>query len=309
MGLLRRKSPIEQLENEVGGLRSRRAVLADRLARADVDIERALADRRRQLVETDSDEGDVEPTRVGQLRDTRASFADAIGALDIKIAEAVARLDEARDRARREVAVRELGVAVDSLAKLADDFGAVAGKLPDALASVLDRLPVPPVSKTHVQGFVGAVIEALQLAVRSRSHASQITAGVGSICEPSPQLATPPPPPVERLKIFPLQPSKWSEADGSVVTTGRHTTISPPVSIARAALANGTALDPFCDNAIVLRQRIPPDYSCYAEADCIDLAEPKPAKLVGTPTAAPPVIHSEFTRARGGTATVMRNPR
>jgi hypothetical protein len=309
MAFLRRRSAFEQLENEIAGLRSRRDVLADRLARADADIERALADRRRQLVETDLDQGDVEPTHIGQLREARASFADAVAAIDLKIAEAVARLDQERDRLQRKTAATELSGVTDELAKLADDLAAVTSKIPSKLGAVIDRLPHAVVSKSHTAAFADEVVAALRLVVsEARSHASQVTAGTGSIYEPAQQPANPPVPKVERLEIFPLQPSKWTEPDGTVLTVGAHVTCDPPVEVARAALANGNAIDPLCDNAITLRTRVPPCYAHYAAEDCIDITQPKSAKPPRGLTAAAPAVHSEFVgRPRIGTATVRNS--
>jgi hypothetical protein len=310
VGILRRtKSIIEQTETEIAGLRQRRDVLSAKLSETGLGIEQAIADRRARLVEGNPDD-QAAPDHVAVARDRRDALTDALDIVDRQIAEAATRLDAARDRARREVAARELNGVTDELTKVADELAGVIAKVPAALGAVLDRLPQAVVSKSHTEMFANEVVAALRMVVsESRSYAAQIVSGAAQICEPSPQPVNPPTSAVERLEIFPLQASKWVEADGSVVTTGRHTTISPPAPIARAALANGTALDPLSDNAIVLRQRIPPDYSCYLEQDCIDLASPKLDKPVDKQTAAPAVFHSEFTRPRGGFATVGRNPR
>jgi hypothetical protein len=309
MGLLRRRSAFEQMENEIAGLRSRRGVLAGRLARADADIEQALSDRQRQLVETDDD--GVEPTHVAQLRDTRDSLSDAISALDLKISEAVVRLDQECDRLQRQTASKELSAAVDQLDRVANEAAAALDRVFPALDSVLSKLPPPPlVLKVNVQSFANAIIEALRAEVaEAQRYITRLTEGDAALVPPRVEEAKPPPAPkVERREVFLLVNGRWAEPDGTVRTAGRHVTCDPPAAIAQLALQHKHALDPLSDHAIMLRQRIPPDYSCYAEQDCIDLAEP-PTKPVGTPTATAPVFHSEFNRGHGGFATVSRNAR
>jgi hypothetical protein len=313
LGLLsRRRSAFEQMENEIAGLTSRRTVLADRLSRADVDIERALCDRRRQLVETDSDESNVESTQVGQLREARAGFADAVGALDGKIAEAVARLDAARDRAMREAAAKELAAAVEGLTRVHDELAAVAAKVAPAISAVLAKLPAPHlVAPERVKAFADGIVEALQVVAREgQSHASRLISGAAQICEPvAQQPVTQPPPAIERAPIFLLGRSRWEE-NGETITSGPHCTVSPPAPIARAAIEFGHAIEAGSDLAVTLQMRQPPSYANYAPADCLDISQPKPlTKPLGSPTAAPVLIHSEFDRGRGGFASVMRNPR
>jgi hypothetical protein len=312
MGLLsRRRSAFEQLENEIAGLRSRRDVLAGRLARADADIEQALSDRRRQLVEADPDQGNIEPIHVAQLRDTRDSFADAIKALDLRIVEAEERLNQERDRSKREAAARELNGVTNELTKLADDYAAVVSRLPAMLAGVIDKLPQAVVSKSHTEMFANEVLAALRMVVsEARSYAAQIVSGSAQICEPAQQPANPPAPAIERREVFLLVNGKWPELDGTISTSGAYTTCSPPASIAARAIEFGHGVDPLSDNAIVLHQRCPPRYGFFPPADCTDINEPKPDKLpAGSKTITSPPIHSEFARGCGGFATVARNPR
>jgi hypothetical protein len=267
------------MESEIAGLRSRRTVLADRLARADADIERALSDRRRRLVETDSDESDVESTpQVGQLREVRAGFADAVAALDSKIAEVSTQIDEARDRARREAAARKLNGVTDELTKLADDYAAVVSRLPAVLGAVVDRLPYTAVSRSHTVMFANEVLAALRMVVsESRSHATQVVSGAGQICEPAAQPPAPPPKPpaIERQSVFLRYAGRWVE-DGETKTCGPHVAIELPVEVARLALSHNHGVPADSRAAADLRGLQDPCYAYWPPDRCIDLTQPRP---------------------------------
>jgi hypothetical protein len=304
MGFLRRRSGIEA---ELAALATRKDLLTRQLATAEQRLDEAVAARKVHLLEGDPDVPIGETPIIERLRDERSATFDALNTIGQRIAEAESKLAAERDLALRSAAGKELTAAADQLDSVAVDLAAVTSRLPEAMRQVLTRLPTKPVSKERVELFAAEVVAALQLITREgRSHAARITAGNGTICESIQQPATPLPPKVERLQIFPLQPSRWVETDGSIVTVGAHVGCSPPIEVARAALANGTALDVLSDLAITLRQRVPPNYGPYAAEDCIDLAEPRPTKQVGAPTAALPPIHSEFVgRPRVGTARVV----
>jgi hypothetical protein len=297
------------LENELGGLTSRRTVLAERLARADADIERALSDRRRRLVEGDSDESDVESTpQLGQLRETRGAFADAIAALDLKIAETSTRIDQERDRARRETASRELTTSADALSAVTDEIAAAVAKIPGVLGVALAQLPHAVVS-THTVAVANEVISALRTVVsESRSHAAQIASGSGQICEPAAQPSAPPPtpPPIERQSVFLRYAGRWREGD-EVKTCGPHVMIELPVEVARAALEFNHVV-PFDSKAAAdLRALQDPDYSFWPADRCADLTQPRPAPQPAEQTVASPVVHSGFTRQPiVGTAIAVR---
>jgi hypothetical protein len=297
------------LENELGGLTSRRTALAERLARADADIERALADRRRRLVEADSDESVESTPQVGQLREVRGAFADAVAAIDGKIAEASTQLDEARDRARREAAAWKLNGVTDELAKLADDYAAVVSRLTAVLGAVVDRLPYTAVSRSHTVMFANEVLVAIRMVVsESRSHAAQIASGSGQICEPAAQPSAPPPTPpaIERQSVFLRHASKWTEGD-EVKTCGPHVAIELPVEVARLALSHNHAVPADSQAAAALRALQDPDYSFWPADRCADLTQPRPAPQPAEQTITTPVVHSGFTRKPIiGTAIAVR---
>jgi hypothetical protein len=304
MGLLsRRNSPIADAERDVAALRAKRDGLATKLAQAELAVEQARADRRARLVESDTD--DEAPDHVAAARERRDALADALGVIDQQATEAVARLDQERDRLQRQTASKELDAAAADLTKVIDEVASAAGKMPDAMQRVLDQLPVPPVSRERVELCVKAAIAAMQeLVSAGRAHAAQVVSGNAQICEPAAQQpANPPAPAIERREVFLLGRSRWEE-NGETITSGPHVTTSPPVEIAKLAIQHGHAIEAGSPLAVTLQMRQPPNYASFAPADCTDISRPKElTKPLGTPT----VIHSEFNRGRGGFATVSRN--
>jgi hypothetical protein len=308
MGLLsRRRNVLDELTSELAKLGVRRDLLSKQLTAVEGKIDEALANRRAHLLEGDLDAPNGELVIIERLRDEKSAVVDALAAIDAKALDAQRRLDEERDRLQRQTASKELSSAADQLDAVATDLAGVVARIPVTLAAVLDRLPAPyAVAPERIKAFGDGLVEALQAEEREgRAYAARLAAGDGVVVPPRVEEAEPPPAPaIERLQIFPLQASKWVETDGSIVTVGAHVGCSPPIEVARAALANGTALDPLSDEAIVLRQRCPPRYGHYPPQDCIDLNAPRPEKLpAGSKTITSPSIHSAFVGpARVGTA-------
>jgi hypothetical protein len=312
MGLLsRRRNVLDELTSELAKLGARKDLLAKQLATVEGKIAEAVSARATHLLEGDLDVPSGEPVIIERLRDEKSAVVDALAAIDAKVMDAQASVDREQDRICRETGTKELAAVVEDLTHVHDQLAAVAAKVAPAIAAVLAKLPAPhPVAPERVKAFLDGVLEAVQTVVsEARSHTGRLISGDAQVVREVSEPVMPPAPKVERLEIFRLQASKWLEADGSIRTVGAHVTCDPPIEVARAALANGNAIDPLCDNAITLRTRVPPCYANYAAEDCIDLTTPKPIKPLGTPTAAAPVFHSEFTPARGGFATVGRNSR
>jgi hypothetical protein len=310
VGLFRRKS----LAAELDGLNTRRDLLAKQLAVAQQRLDEALAARQVHLLEGNLDAPNGEPVIIERLRDERVATLDALNTLGQRITETENKLATERDLALRSAAGKELSTASDKLAAVSADLTGVVARIPAALAGVLARLPAPhAVSPERIQAFANGLVEALQGEVsEARAYATRLTEGDAALVPPrvDDDAKAPPAPIIERQTVFVLQPSRWLEPNGEVLTSGMHTVCDPPAETARTALANGTALDPLSDHAIDLRQRVPPRYGNYPPQDCVDLNAPKPEKLpAGSETITSPAIHSEFNRGRGGFATVQRNSR
>jgi hypothetical protein len=310
MGLLRRKS--DGLTAELENLRHRKSQLDALLVAAEQRLDEATRDRQAKLLEYDpANDGPPTNAIILRLTDERDACIDALAAVDAKAADVQRRLAEEQDSRRREVASRELTASADALDRVAAEVAAALARVFPALDDVLSKLPLPHlVQKANLKVFSDAVVESLRAqANEAKAYIVRLTSGHAALVPPRPDdVKMPPVPAVERLEILPLQPSKWLEADGSIRTVGAHVTCDPPIEVARAALANGNAINPLSDDAITLRMRVPTCYAYYAAEDCIDLTQPKTAKPPRGLTAAAPAVHSEFVgRPRIGTATVRNS--
>jgi hypothetical protein len=312
LGLLsRRKNALDELTSELESLQHRKSQLAALLSAAEQRLDEATRDRQTRLLESDLTNGPPIEVPVFRFTDERDAVVAALAAVDSKLLAAQASVDKERDRIQREASSKELAAVVEGLTRVHDDLAAVAAKVAPALSAVLARLPPPHVvAPERVKAFLDGVIEAVQtVASEAQTHAARLISGDAqvacAITEPVKSEAALRI--IERREIFILAPSKWVEPSGEVITAGPHVTASPPVEIAKLALQHGHALEPLSEHAIVLRQRAPPNYACFSPQDCVDLTQPKSTKPPGAPTAALPLIHSEFVgQARVGTARVAR---
>jgi hypothetical protein len=302
MGIFRRKPELDQL-------RARKSLLEKQLATANRELAAAVEARQQVLVEGDPVEPNERPDLVARLRDELEAVRNAIATVDQRIVEAEGRLAEEQDSRRRGVASRELTASADALDHAANAVADAFAKVPAVLDDVLSRMPLPHlILKANVESFAASVVEALRAqAGEARAYIVRLAAGDAALVSPRIEEVKPAPvPAVERREVFLLGPSRWTEPNGEVVTSGTHTTCSPPAAIAARALELGHALEPLSEHAIVLRQRIPPNFGCFSPQDCVDLTQPKLTKPSGTPTAALPPIHSEFVgRPRVGTARAV----
>jgi hypothetical protein len=299
MGLLRRKSA-DGLTADLENLRHRRSQLDALLVAAEQRLDEATRDRQAKLLESDlANDGPPTSAIILRLTDERDACIDALAAVDAKAADVQRRLDEARDRAKREAAARELNGVTDELTKLADDYAAVVSRLPAMLAGVIDKLPQAVVSKSHTEIFANEVVAALRLVVsEARSHAAQIVSGNAQICEPvAQQPVKPPAPEIARQEVFLRRAGKWSE-NGEIVTSGPRTTPALPLDVAHAAVEFGHAVPFPSAAAAALRAVECPDYSYWPPDRCADLTQPASPPRGAQETAATLPVHSEFTPRR-----------
>ena len=309
MGIFRRKS----LAAELDGLNARKELLGRQLATTEARLDEALTSRQTRLLEGDpADVTNEPPINIERLRDEKSAVIDALAAIDSKIMDAQASVDREQDRVRREAGSKELAALVEDLIHVRDELAAVAAKVAPAIAAILNKVPAPhPVAPERVGAFLAGVLDATQTVVsEGQLHATRLISGDAQIVRAVSEPVKPPVPAVERTPIFLLGASRWQEG-GEVFTSGAHLVVSPPAPVAARALEFRHALDPLSNDAVVLRQRCPPRYGFYPPEDCADLNEPKPAKQpAGSRTITAPPVHFEFVgRARGGVASVARNPR
>jgi hypothetical protein len=249
MGFLRRRSGIEA---ELAALATRKDLLTRQLATAEQRLGEAVAARKVHLLEGDPDVPIGETPIIERLRDEKAATLDALTTISERIAEAENRLASERDLALRSAAGKELTAAADALDRVAADLAGIVARIPAALADVLSRLPAPhAVSPERIKTFADGLVEALQAeAGEARAYSLRLTSGDAAVISSRAEETKPPSPIVERREVFLLGPSRWTEPNGEVLTSGTHTTCSPPAAIAARALEFGHALDPLSDFAI-----------------------------------------------------------
>jgi hypothetical protein len=285
--------------SEIESLGHRKAQLTAMLAAAEERLTEATQDRQAKLLESDLANGPPIETPVYRFRDERDAVLGALATVDAKLLDARRRLDEERDRLRRQTAARELSGATDELAKLADEVSAVISRIPGKLGPVIDRLPQAVVSKSHTEAFANEVVAALRMVVaESRAHTTQIVSGAAPICEPMPLPAPPPKPPeIARQLVFLRHASRWMEGD-EVKTCGPHVMIELPVEVARLALEFNHAVAFDSKAAADLRRLQDPCYAYWPPDRCIDLTLPLIVSQSPEQTVTAPSVHSGFIPTR-----------
>ena len=292
MAFLKRKiaDPIVATEAEIEAMRIRRGALAGQLATAESSLAAMIADRRRHLVEEDTDADAAHHPRnaVASLRDHIDAITDALATLDGKITEAEAKLASQRDQAEREAAARELTAMVDGLLAAVDKFSASAGELVEQVAPLVPRVPymAPDIAGRLAVWTRDVSLAATEISQMARTHAAQVAAGEAGIRRPAPP---PPPPalPVPRRPVFLLVAGRWPDTDGER-TASRHTVVDLPVPIADRAVQLGLAItDTNGERARKLAEFESPDYARVSPDVCIDLTtgeKTPPAEFIVAPT-------------------------
>jgi hypothetical protein len=159
MGLLRRRNALQESTAELEGLRHRRSQITAMLTAAETRLAEAIRDRQTKLLESDLTNGPPIEVPVFRFTDERDAVVAALAAVDSKLVDAQACVDREQDRIRRETGTKELSLAVEGLARVADEFAAAAAKVSPALAAVLAKLPAPhPVSSERVKAFADGVV-------------------------------------------------------------------------------------------------------------------------------------------------------
>jgi hypothetical protein len=309
MGLLQRflrdPTAIEALEREINELETRRGLLDRQRAAADRNLAEAIETRRTKLPEADADQlgaGAVKSI-VGRLRDEADAVLDAQTSIERKLGDARARLAAERDKQARategELRTNQITKARD-LAMGFSTIGADLAGAMDLLASTCPEAAAAAVNVRHVTQQLSLGVEAGLAG--TTLYVERVGGGEEPIrTEPAALPAAPPPAKVARQTIVCLRASKWTEADGEVVTTGRMTQASVPTPIARRALDLGNAIGVDSREYQKLRETEGLDYAWQREADCAWIDQPRVLTLPEPHVAEPP-RHSEFVPpGRGGT--------
>jgi hypothetical protein len=234
--------PIVIIERELSGFRERKAALEARLEAADVELARAIEQRRQRLVEADVDEETGTRTRdlIASLRDTVNGLADALSEVGARLGSTESKLLAERERIERETASRELTKHVDTLAMALDGFATAGAALVAAVQSVAPRVEHANASPEWTSTMVESVgFAARALVDRGRSRAVMIAAGNVAILQPSPPRAEPAPEPeIPRQEIYSHRRVCWSEGDQVKTIEAWSFAWLPTAAAARALAAN-----------------------------------------------------------------------
>jgi hypothetical protein len=257
MGFLRNKSDSPN-ERELSDLRTRKGLLEKQLATAEGKLAEAVEAQQKTLLEGDLDQRNESTKNVaGRLWDEVDATRTAIGTLDRKIAETEQRFRQDQDRAAREQEAKRRRTQVEEARKVAAEVAAAIERLVPAMQVLA------PVS-----------LSAGATAASAKCLGDQLSLGVATGCaevesyilmmqsgnrpvvgeaKPVVTAAPPPQPAVERQLVYLLTDAVWPEADGTMRYGCTHGQASPPIDIARRAIALNLA-DPF-DSSRSLRLR------------------------------------------------------
>jgi hypothetical protein len=288
------------IERELEALRHRRELLTRQREVADGALSKALADRRRVLLESDLDKtgGEREPIRrlVERLRDEAESITDAIGSLDRQISETEDKLAQERDKGIRDRERQHRQEALDAARVVLGDFRAVSARMVEALAPLAGIGVMSAAAHTNLAYLAGELDKGIQASFAEvESYISMIVSGDAPIKIDPPMVApVPPPAAIKRKAVFLRRAGRWQEGP-EVITAGKHVTCSPPLAIALAAIEHGHAVDPESRVAQELRRLQDPDYAFQPAASCLDISRPMPAP-------AQPEIHASARPVHSGIA-------
>jgi hypothetical protein len=307
MAFLKRRTadPIGKLEAEIEVMRTRRGALAGQLATAESNLAAMIADRRRHLVEEDTDAAAAHHPRdaVASLRDHVDAITDALATLDSKIIEAEAKLVAMRDQAERDAAAKELTAMADALLAAVEKFSAASVELGEQAAPLVPRVPYcPPDIAGRLAVWTRDVsLAATELSQMARTHAAQVAAGEASIRAPAPPPPLPPALPIPRKPVFLLVAGKWQDTDGEQ-SAARHRVVHLPVAVADRAVQLGLAItETNGERARKLAELDSPDYARLSPDVCTDLTTGE--RLPPAESIVPPTPHT--TRGMTGTARAV----
>jgi hypothetical protein len=296
MAFLKRSTPIGEIEKERDQLLTRKRLLLAQKGTADAALQKALADRRQTMIESDMDAGTQDKARALtiRLRDESEALDDALAAVDAKLANAEGRLLAERERTardrERELRMNQIAAARDVL----DEFRAVSSRLVERLSPLASIGALSAAARVNTEYLTGELAKGIQAAFdEARFYVEGVVGGAAEIRTEAPTPPEPPPSPaIERRSVVCLRPSKWREPDGEIRTTGRLTEAHVPVSIAQRALDLGSAILPNSREHLRLREIDGVDYAFQPEAGCQWLDQPRQPPAQPEIHVAAPSVHS-----------------
>jgi hypothetical protein len=306
MGLFRgAKTGVGDLERELDQLRTRRKALLSQQQTAAAALQRAREDRRTRLLESDDlDAAGADREKVKglvlRLADELDAVADALATVDAKLAEAEGKLAAERDRAKRDAEAGRCRTELDTVRTELSELRAKFATMADAMRAV-DRVPAMLAARENLERLGAQLLVGIGLGLADgESYIQQMLAEHAPIrVEPVAPVVPAPQPTVERKAVFLRHAGRWREADGEVITAGKHCTVSPPIAIALAAIEHGHAVDPESRVAQELRRLQDPDFAWQPPGSCRDISIAEPAEVMH---ATEPLRHTGLPGGRTGTA-------
>jgi hypothetical protein len=213
---------------------ARRDRLREKLAGARAALDRAIADRRKSLLESD-DTGDTGSQQIMTLGIEHDAIADAVELLDNKIKDLESWLAVERRRAEREGAAAELDDRVRKVVAAVATLRTSAAAVCAALPGVLQLTPHSnqQFGKDLADLFVNVTTTINETLDRARGQVAALKSGDGdarAVVVPAPPPPPAPAPVIERIDVLLIANSCWPE-NGSMVTGPRWSLRPVPVEI------------------------------------------------------------------------------
>jgi hypothetical protein len=294
-----KKNNATAAERDLDSLRHRRALLMKQKEIAEGALEKAIADRRKILLEADIEQnGGREPVKalIERLRDENESIVDALSAIDGKICDAEVRIAAEKDETARRREVEKRQAALAAARNLLDRSREINAELVDALALLRSCGPACAAAHGNLEYFANEMPGGIRAAfTEAAAYCVMVAEGTAPInAEPvAPQAPPAAAPAVERMAIFLRGPSRWVEPDGEH-TAGPHNIVSPPKRVAELALQFGHAVPAHSETAKHLRSLADPHPGWFSPASCLDISQPIPEPATPEPRATVPLCTALF---------------
>jgi hypothetical protein len=279
----RRKSPMDKLETELGGLRGRADTLSARHAAADAAFLDAKAKLQRHHLEADLDADDKTRAKleaaVAGCALTRDGYADALGEAQAEIARTEQAIAAERAAAERKAASDKLARDLDAVEHLLPDYLDAGRRLAAALEEIHHHYEAGEMAR-----FVGNTLSQVEVAAafslqELRGMVNAIRDGVAPIPAPksklAPVVAVEQPPTTQT--VFMLRSANYRDQDGRKRFAGQWEDAVMPVATAQRALDKGIAVAVTDPSRARLRGARGGDFNPHA-SDVVDLdavEEPK----------------------------------
>jgi hypothetical protein len=289
MAIFPKRKPDSDAELE--RLRHRRRLLDQQRSAAEQRLAEAIAERRTRLVESDLDNGQAPKAVTGRLRDEADAITDALATIDRKIAEVEERLAAERVAAERQAEAERRRVQIEAARRASTEFAATAERLIAELQLLIPTSMQVGAAAANVKYFVGQLAIGTEAGLAEAAvYCQRVLAGNVMIAgtPPPPKPEPPPPAPVERMLVYLLTDGMWPEPDGSMRYACQYGQASPPVDVARRAIAANLA-DPFdSPRSVRLREINGMPFSVPHPSSCTNLLtgeQPQPEGDNGTSAA------------------------